>query len=305
MEISTRWKPAAFALLILIWGLGYPMIKIGLEYAPPILFAGIRTLLGGFIVAIVAYLWGGAPHFKRHWRHYLILAILNVMLYNGLSTFSLFYLPSGVAAILLYVQPIVVSVLAWQFAGESFSVQKGLGLICGFAGVVSLSLESLFGGMSFIGVAVSVIAAISWAMATVYFKVIQNQVSTLWTIAWQFLIGGTVLSLLGFSMESWSQIDWTGAFWTSLLYQSCAAVALAWVLWLGLIRAGEAGRVASLTFLIPLVSVAIGLLFLDERLTPSLFIGAALVVSGVYLVNRQSQSGADQEAEKSVDVSHS
>jgi drug/metabolite transporter (DMT)-like permease len=58
------------------------------------------------------------------------------------------------------------------------------------------------------------------------------------------------------------------------------------VLWLGLIRAGEASRVAAYVFFVPLVSVMIGAFFLDERLSISLLVGAALVVCGIYLANR-------------------
>ena len=63
-------------------------------------------------------------------------------------------------------------------------------------------------------------------------------------------------------------------------------IALAWLIWFGLVRAGEASRVAAYVFFVPLVGIVIGAVFLDERLTASLLIGAALIVSGIYLVNR-------------------
>jgi drug/metabolite transporter (DMT)-like permease len=70
----------------------------------------------------------------------------------------------------------------------------------------------------------------------------------------------------------------------------CGAVmALAWLLWLGLVRAGEASRVAAYVFVVPLVSVLLGALYLNEALSPWLLIGAALVISGIYIVNRRSE----------------
>ena len=72
----------------------------------------------------------------------------------------------------------------------------------------------------------------------------------------------------------------------SLLYSGLVGTGLAWVLWLGLVRAGEASRVAAYVFFVPLVSVVIGAIFLDERLNLSLLVGAALVVGGIYLANR-------------------
>ena len=71
------------------------------------------------------------------------------------------------------------------------------------------------------------------------------------------------------------------------------------MLWL--VRAGEASRVSAYVFIVPVVSVLLGALFLEETLSPLLLVGAALVVSGIYLVNKQSTasdqpSGKDSEA---------
>lgn len=74
----------------------------------------------------------------------------------------------------------------------------------------------------------------------------------------------------------------------SLSHVSLVETALAWSIWFGLIRAGEASRVAVYVFFVPLVSIVIGAIFLDERLTTSLLIGTVLIVTGIYAVNRSS-----------------
>ncbi len=60
MLMFRRYTMVMFVLLIVIWGSGIPIIKIGLEYCPPILFSGLRMFLGGLLMAVVAALWGGA-----------------------------------------------------------------------------------------------------------------------------------------------------------------------------------------------------------------------------------------------------
>ncbi|MBV9455118.1 MAG: EamA family transporter [Rubrobacter sp.] len=82
------------------------------------------------------------------------------------------------------------------------------------------------------------------------------------------------------------EISWTGTFIASRLYVSLGGTALAWVLWLGLVRAGEASRVAAYAFFVPLIAGLMGALFLGENLNFSLLVDAALVISGIYLVNR-------------------
>jgi drug/metabolite transporter (DMT)-like permease len=69
---------------------------------------------------------------------------------------------------------------------------------------------------------------------------------------------------------------------------SLVEIALAWLIWFGLVRTGEASRVAVYVFLVPLVSIVIGAIFLDERLTLSLLIGTFLIVTGIYTVSRSS-----------------
>ena len=73
----------------------------------------------------------------------------------------------------------------------------------------------------------------------------------------------------------------------ALGYTSLIGTALAWVLWFVLVAAGEASRAAAYIFFVPLVSLAIGSVFLHETLGLSLLVGAALVILGVYLVNRR------------------
>jgi drug/metabolite transporter (DMT)-like permease len=123
-------------------------------------------------------------------------------------------------------------------------------------------------------------------MGTVFFKHYQDRVPAMWAVAGPFLIGGMVLTTFSYATESWTDVAFTGALFASLAYASLVGVALAWLIWFGLVRAGEASRVAAYVFFVPLVGIIIGAVFLDERLTTSLLVGAALIVAGIYLVNR-------------------
>jgi drug/metabolite transporter (DMT)-like permease len=103
----------------------------------------------------------------------------------------------------------------------------------------------------------------------VYFKKTQERVPMLWAIALSFLAGGVVLSAVGVFVESPPDVSWNGSFVASLSYTAVVGTALAWVLWLGLVRAGEASRVAAYVFFVPLVGIVIGAVVLDEPLSLS------------------------------------
>ncbi|MDP8946593.1 MAG: DMT family transporter [Actinomycetota bacterium] len=285
-----RFVVLAFSLLVIFWGSAFAVVKVGLGYSPPVLFAGLRILIGGLAMVVVALLWGGSPNVRRDWPVFLLLAVYNAVLFIGLQTYAILHLPSGSAAVLVYLQPILVGFLAWLILGEPLSAAKIVGLLLGFCGIVAVSMESISGGtsaLSPVGVAFGAASALSWALGTVYFKKYEERISTLWAVAMTFLVGGVILTALGLVVEGWREVSWTGEFVASLLYSGLVGISLAWVIWFALVRAGEASRVAAYIFAVPLTAVLLGVVFLDEPLGYPLLIGAALVVCGIYLVNRE------------------
>jgi len=288
-----RYVVLAFALLVLFWGSAFSVVKVGLEHSPPMIFAGLRTLMGGLVILLAAVVWGGSPHLRRDWPIFLLLAAFNVVIFFGFQTLAILYLPSGTAAVLEYLQPMLVGLLAWMVLGESLSLAKIVGLTLGFSGIVAVSSGSIFGNISPGGVAFGAGSAFSWALGTVFFKRYEARISTMWAVAIPFVIGGMVLTLFSFAIESWSEVSPTATLFASLSYVSLVEIALAWLIWFGLVRTGEASRVAVYVFFVPLVSIVIGAVFLDERPTLSLLIGAALIVTSIYAVNR-SPTGKDK-----------
>ena len=281
------WRAlAAFALLIVFWGSTFSAVKIGLSDAPPMLFAGMRALIGGAVVALIALVWGGSPNLRRSWPVYALLTLFNVVLFLGLQTVAIVYLASGVAAVLIYLQPILTGFLSWMFLDEPLGPVKLSGLLLGFCGIVAISVGGFSGDVSRTGILFAAASGVAWSIGTVYFKRTQARVPMLWAIALSFLTGGFLITATGLLFESFAAIAWSGTFVTSLLYSAVIGTALAWLLWLGLVRAGEASRVAAYVFFVPIVGIVIGAVILDEPLSPSLLVGTVLVISGIYLVNR-------------------
>ena len=243
MLADRRFTVLAFGLLVLFWGSAFGAIKISLEYAPPVLFAGTRTLLCGVVMTLAALVWGGGANIRDGWPVYLLLAFFNVVLFMGLQTLAILYMPSGTAAVVIYLQPILVGFLSYLMLAESLSAAKVVGLFLGFSGVVVVSVGSLSEASlgTPLGVAFGVASAVSWALGTVYFKKYGENLSTLWAVGGPFLLGGICLTALGLALEPLSEISWTGTYVASWLHASLVGTALAWILWLGLVRAGEPG----------------------------------------------------------------
>lgn len=276
--------------LVLLWGFSWSAIKYGLNYAPPILYAGIRTLAGGLLLLLPSLARKKQLHLRKNLPIYLISSLLNVVLFFGLQTVGLYFLPSGLLSVLVYLQPILVGFLAWLWLGESLSIAKIAGLILGFLGVATVSFESLTGHTSLAGILIAIAAGLFWAIGTVYIKRVQGRVDMLWLVSIQFIVGGIVLLAGGSTVESWSSIQWNWQFFASMFYSAVFGVSLSWVMWLKLVHAGEVSRVSSYIFVVPLLSVVIGTVLLHEAFSMFLLLGLIFIATGIYLANRPQRT---------------
>ncbi|MBM4763213.1 DMT family transporter [Bacillus sp. B15-48] len=289
MNSQQRIKPIiGIAFIVLVWGSVWPIYKVALEYTPPILFSAFRSLLGGVLFTLFLLPQWRKIRLKETWPIYTISTIFNVVLFFTLQTIGLQYLPSGLFAVLVYLQPVLVVLLAWIWLKEPLTVMKVVGILIGFFGVVFISSEGITGNISTIGVTLALITGISWAIGTVYIKRTSGFVDGLWLVAIQNLIGGSTMTILGLTMEDVTTIEWNVPLILCILYGAIFGVTLAFVVYYKLMRAGEAGKVSSFTFLVPLISVLIGTVFLKEPFTLSLFVGMIMILVSIYLINRKS-----------------
>jgi drug/metabolite transporter (DMT)-like permease len=277
-------------VLILAWGSTFAAVKVGLEHAPPVLFGGIRSVVGGLVVMMIALRLGHGARVRENLRWYCLLTLLNVIGMFGLQVLAIQELPSGLAAVLIYLQPVLTGVLAGPLLGERVGRAAYVGLVLGFAGIAAVGLGALDGHVSVAGVCYALGTALAWSLGTIVVK--RAPVDLWWAVALPFTVGGVVLCALGAAVEGVA-ITWTPGFVVALAYSTFIGTSLSWGLWFALIGAGEATRAAAMIFFVPLVSLVIGTLFLDEVLHASLIVGAALVVLGVWLVNRRTPEPAD------------
>lgn len=275
--------------LILMWGINWPLSKYALEFTPPLLFAGLRTLIGGLLLVVVALPRLNKLRLRETWPYYLISAFLSIVFYYGFQTVGLQYMPAGLFSAIVFLQPVLLGLFAWMWLGEKMYPRKMLGLLLGFAGVAVMSIGGLEGGISILGILLALASALSWALGTVYIKRQAPKVDSLWMTAMQILIGGCVMTGYGSAVETWSEVQWNLTFLLDTLFISIFVIALGWLVYFKLIGSGEASKVGSFTFLIPVVSIVCSVLFLNEQLTLNLLAGMALIVASILLVNARTR----------------
>ncbi|WDM20690.1 DMT family transporter [Paenibacillus polymyxa] len=288
-ELTTAKRMMMIALLVVLWGISWPIYKVALEFTPPLLFAGLRTLLGGLLLGVILVPRWNRIRWKENWRVYAISGIFNVVLFYGLQTVGLMYVPSGLFSVLVYLQPVLVGIFAWMWLGETMSRLKVIGLVIGFLGVAAVSVGGFSGHVAVAGVIIAIITAVSWALGTVYVKKVNQRVDSLWLVAFQCTLGGIVLTGAGTVMESWSDIVWNVPYVSGLIFGTVLGISLSWLLYFTLVNSGDASKVASYTFLVPVISVFVSSLVLGEAITAFLLIGLILIGLSIYLVNRRAR----------------
>ncbi|MGE7778936.1 DMT family transporter [Peribacillus sp. NPDC097264] len=289
-SLSRPVTAIGIAFVVIIWGLCWPVYKVALDYSPPLLYAGMRTFLGGLLLALALLPQWKKIQWKRNWYIYVIVAFFNTIIFNGVQTIGLQYLASGLFSVIVYLQPVLVVLIAWKWLKESLSAIKIMGLMIGFTGVVLVCLDGISGEISYVGIILALITATGWAFGVVYVKKTSTQVHGLWLVALQSIIGGLFLTGSGLAVENASYIEWNSTYLFCLIFGSIFSMALATAVYFKLMSSGEASKVGSFTFLVPLIAVGIGTIFLGEPFTISLLEGMVLILLSIYLINRKGAS---------------
>lgn len=278
----------SLSAIVCIWGSVWPIYKYALQFSPPVLFSGIRSIIAGLFLTLILIPQWKRIKWKENWSVYVISSIFNVILFYGVQSIGLQYLPAGLYSVIVYLQPVIVVILAWAILHEPLNRIKIIGVLLGFLGVVMVSIDGISGKIAPIGFVFALITAIGWAIGTIYVKVKSHVVHGVWLVALHNVIGGFCMLIYGLRVEDFQSIEWNLPFIVCLFYGAIFGVALAFALYYNLMSKGEAGKVSSFTFLVPLIAVLLGTIFLDEPFTLTLFMGMVLILVSIYLINKQS-----------------
>ncbi|MCC2686212.1 MAG: rane protein [Paenibacillaceae bacterium] len=298
-QLSRSKTVLLIAVLVVIWGASWPIYKTALSFTPPLLFAGMRTFLGGLILALFALPGWRKIEFRRHRRVYFISAFFNIFLFFGLQTVGLTFMPGGLFSVVVYFQPVLVGILAWVWLGESMTAGKVAGLVLGFVGVAAISANSFSAHLSAVGFVLALLTAVSWAFGSLFIKRSAGACDPIWLVAIQSMLGGAVLWAGGLATESWSDIVWNAPYLSGLAFGSLLGVPTAWVIFFLLVRSGEVSKVSACTFLVPLIAVSSSTVFLHEPFSMLLMVGLVCISVSIYAVNRPARPGVGGDKRRS------
>src|SRR5436309_4745237 len=285
----------AFLAIYVIWGSTFLAIRYAVESIPPLFTAATRHLLAGSILLGWA-LWKGERPTRQGWRAGLVLGFLFFFVSHGLLHWAELKVPSGVAALVIAIEPAIVALLLPLLKlGPRPRGVTWAGLALGAVSVALLFRPDVSAGEGVaVGLFAVLISAIAWSLGIVYARKLQPANGSTLNAALPLVCGSLMLLAGGLirgehRMFQFSRVlpeSFVGLLFLIFFGSLIAFSAYAWLL-----KHYSPTLVATHTYVNPIVAVLLGWALAGEKLTGSIVLSMALAILAISLVNCGSQAG--------------
>lgn len=278
----------ALCFVSFFWGTTWIASKEGVKHMPALQLAAIRQFLGGFLY-ISFFLFKKAPWPKgKQWKTIIILSILNFVLSNGLSTWGVKYISSGLGAIIGALVPLWVVIITF-FRGERLSRLSVIGMMISFSGICVIFYDHLTDFLipSFrFGILVSVASTLTWAFGTLYTKKKAATFNPYFSLGLQMFLSSILIfaytGATGISVPL-SQIP--AISWWSIAYLVVFGSVLTFIAFIYALQNLPAEISTIYSYINPIVAVLLGAIIFGETLNAAIAIGGSVTLLGLYMVN--------------------
>ncbi len=278
---------AAPALFVVLWSSAFVTAKLAVIDAEPLTFLGVRFVLAAALMALLAAAVSASwPTTARAIGHAAVVGLLIHATYLGGVFVAISHgLPSGMAALIVSLQPLLTGALSGLLLDEAVTPRQWLGLGLGIVGTGLVLEQNLGVGGDAWSVASAFLALIAITLGTIYQKRFGGGMDLRTGTAVQYVASAVVLLALAAGTET-MRVDWTPMLILVMAWMTLAISLGAITLYFVLIRRGAAARVASLMYLVPPLTALIAWPLFGETLGPLALVGMALAAVGVALANR-------------------
>jgi len=275
----------AYLVVCVFWGSTYLAIKVGVTELPPFLFAGLRFFVAGVLLLSIARTLGDPLPRKSDWKTLAVVGLLLLAGGNAFVVWSEQYVGSGIASIF------VVTVAMWTalfdaiIPGGSSDLNWRIvaGLLLGFLGTLLLvgatPAEILAADKR--GPIALTMASASWSLGTVYAKRHPTQASPYIGAAFQMIVGGGAVALLGTVLGEWPSWHLSARGIGAIAYLVIFGSIVGYSAYSYALRHASATIVGTYAYVNPVIAVLLGWLLLHEPVGPRTFIAMAMILAAV------------------------
>jgi drug/metabolite transporter (DMT)-like permease len=293
----------SIGLVVVVWAVNFIAAKIGLRYLPPLTMASFRVAIAGMSMVPAYFVCSRLPVFadarrarlkgftRRDLWTFIYLGFFGVVVNQMCFTMGLRYTSVSHAAVIVGMSPIYTLALAVLFRLERATWHKVVGMAMAFAGIAVLASENGISprSPSLLGDAITMTGSLGFATYAVLGKRVAGRYDALTMAAFNHFAGAIIILPVALHQaralgpfSRWRAIPWQG--WLALLYMAICSSALAYILYYWLLRYLEASQLSAFTYLLPVLAVILGIVWLGERGSAMQIVGGALALGGVYWV---------------------
>lgn len=291
---TTLFIILAFFSIYVIWGSTYLLNKIAVTELPPFMLASIRFMTAGLLIFIIAKLMGKSLAItKKQLVNVFIAGFLFLTLGNGVVVWALKYVDSGFAALEISAQPLVVLILMRIFQGKKIMTMSVMGVILGIIGIYLLvsQNEVVSKEGSITGMIMIFFCMVSWASGSLFVGNADLPKNYFVNTGYQMVAGGFMLVIGSLIFgETWSLPNaWSEDVQWSMILLIVFGSIVAFTSFNFLLKKVSPDKVATSTYVNPIIALLLGWYFLNEVITTQSIVAAIVLLTGVYFINTKKK----------------
>jgi len=284
----------AFAVIYVVWGSTYLGIRLAVATLPPFLMAGSRFLVAGGLMVGWLTATSGFRASAHQWRDNAVIGTFLLLGGNGLICWAEQVIPSGMTALLVGAQPLLMVLTEWNWpGGHRPTAVTWLGLALGFAGVAWLAApweNASAGALPLGGVIAALASCVFWAFGSIYGRHAREPAAPFTASALQMLGGSAALALVALvrgEVTAFSPAAVSARSWLAFGYLTSVGSLVGFSTFVWLMKHSTPARVATYAYVNPIVAVFLGWLVLREPITSRTLIASAVIVTAVAVITVQ------------------
>lgn len=278
---------------VVVWGASFIATKIALQEISPITIVWLRFLMGVIVLGMAVFLRGqfALPE-KREWGYFAVLGFLGITFHQWLQSNGLQTSEAGTTAWIVATTPVFMALLGWLLLKERLGWVKTSGILLAFGGVLVVVSKGDFGSISIgkfgaPGDVLILISAVNWAVfSALSRRGLKSHPASL-MMFYVMAIGWIFTSFMFLFTQNMGEISHlTANGWLAVAFLGIFCSGLAYIAWYDALKALTTAQTGVFLYIEPLVAVVVAFFILGEPITPASLIGGAIILFGVWLVNR-------------------
>lgn len=294
--------PIAFVIVYIVWGTTYLANAWGVKVIPPFIFSGVRFVFAGSLLLLLSSFF---QPIKITWNQFKNLSLAGLLLFgigNGLVTWALQYVDSGITALMVAFEPLLVALLLWQFKKVRPQLSTWIGIILGIVGMILLVGQPQFVSSRewMIGVIFVFVAILAWGFVSIWISSVDMPESVFQSAAFQMIMGGIILLVTSFFTKEYQDFDWnkiTPRAWWACAYLVVFGSILAFSAFNYLLLNVSPTKVVASSYVHPVIALALGWWLNNEGLSTQSLLAAAVLLTGVVFINQDKEKLKDGKVE--------